>query len=89
MFNTISKIILLGFYILVPAAFFIESLRTYADAMLIVMVVLFALHLLEFVLVKNKLATIPGGMAAHFMMTFLFGFTYWKPLFKSQAETIE
>lgn len=77
------KLSMVVFYVLVPVSFFVAPLQPYSQVFIIILGVLAATHLGEYLLVRDRLSKINNG-SNHFVQTMLFGFMYWVPLFKKE-----
>lgn len=76
----VLKVGALGLYGAVIASFWLESLKEYQMALVTVMAVLFAVHVVEYVVVFNRLKKRAGEKSNHFLQVLLFGFLHWIPL---------
>lgn len=75
--SAILKLVLIVFYIAAAASPFVGFLTPYSKAMLIFAAVLLAVHVLEYLAVRNKISG-----ANNFVPILLFGIVHWKSLLK-------
>lgn len=87
MFYTLNKLVLLVFYAVVLASFFVPLplppevvhwARVIAGVLLVV-------HALEVAVFYRKVALYPGPVVVSIVLTLLFGFLHWKPLADARA----
>jgi uncharacterized protein YhhL (DUF1145 family) len=79
----IAKLILLGLYISAAISRFVPAMAGYSNILIGLAFLLLAVHLIEFLVLKDKLnAHAPGKN--HFLPTLLFGVAHTKPLFANE-----
>lgn len=78
---TLLKIGAVAIYLATAASFFVEGFVSFQDVLIYTTGILFALHIVEYIVVKSRLEKLSLDKN-HFLQTFLFGFLYWLPLLK-------
>ena len=81
-----SKIGCLAIYTLAITALAGWPNGNLATIVQVVALLMLATHLLEALLMRNRLKSFPGSMAANVVLTLLFGLLHWKPLLDQQAR---
>lgn len=86
---TLMKVFTVAFYVIAAFAPYIAPVAQYASELMLVAGILLVIHASEFVAIKNKLLKIEPNALTAFINTFIFGVTYWMPLFKQHAANAE
>jgi len=76
----------LAFYLIALASPVVPSLAAYATMLLAIAALLLVSHVIEYLVVRQRLEGVAPGPLGHFGGTLLFGFLYWMPLLKAAGK---
>lgn len=75
----IAKLILIGLYVTATSSLFVPAMAGQSTILVSLVVLLLVIHLIEYVVLKDKLNAAASGKN-HFFQTLLFGVAHTKPV---------
>ena len=84
----LTRITLIGFYVVTILSLFIPLLADYRNIFLIITVVLLVAHAVEYLVMKARMVNAAPERNDHLLRTLLFGYGHWLPLLKAPAKIV-
>lgn len=75
------RLAMMVFYVLAICSPFVTAIQPLQPVLLPLCFIVLVIHLIEYLLLRKRFAKIETE-DSHFLQTLLFGFIYWRPLFR-------